>query len=170
LRFLVSTVVLFSAVIGIGQVQPPPISIIHDHRSPIHSQPDLEFLLTGLHPTFGPADTGGGFSIGVYHSWSCREQPDCTPPLLFYAPAPIYPSGLIKQQKISVRVWFIVWLDGTTRYVRVLRSEGERFDAAAINAVSTWRYYPGAKAGHVWFFDTTAEVTFLPRCTTRDCR
>jgi TonB family protein len=169
LKFLIGTVVLLWAVTAVGQaVQPPATSVMYERVSPTDSQPDLEFLRIGLHPAFGPAYSGSAASFGVFHS--DRKERDFTLPVLFYAPDPIYPAGVTNRQKTSVRVGFIVWMDGTPRYIRVLRSGGDEFDTAATNAVNTWRYYPGAKAGRVGIFDATADVMFVPRCNRRNCR
>ncbi len=161
MRSLISIAVLLGAVTVIGQeVQPPAISAIYDGVSSKDIQRELDFLQVGLHPAFGPAHPGGGGSFGVYHRE--RREPDSTPPVRFYAPAAVYPAGVLSQGEVNVRVWFIIWLDGTPQYVRVLGSAGEPFDTAGVLTVRRWRYYPGAKAGRVWLFDTTADVTFRP--------
>lgn len=158
-KFRTSSAMLLWAVAAIGQELQPP-TIIFDRLSSADVQQEFEFLRIGLHPAFGPAYSGGGGSFGVYHA--DRREPKYAPPVRFYTPATVYPAGVPNQGEITVRVWFIVWLDGTPQHVRVVRSAGEPFDTAAILTVRNWRYYPGAKAGRVWFFDTTADVTFVP--------
>ncbi|MBV9609509.1 MAG: TonB family protein [Acidobacteria bacterium] len=155
---LPAALVLFWAVTVTAQAaQAPAISPIG--AAPLSSGEQLEFLRIGLPPAFGPAPTGrGGFSIGVYHL--TPKARDLTPPVLFYAPDPLYPPAAKRAGTVSVRLSLIVGIDGKPIWVGVLRSAGEEFDKAAAAAVRNWHYYPGAKGGRVWFFQMFADVTF----------
>jgi TonB family protein len=164
---MTAAAVVLCSVASIAQAALPAMSVISGQLSSEDTRQDLEFLRVGLPPAFGPAPIdGGGFSIGVYHA--DQKAPDLTPPVLFYAPDPVYPAGVQGRGEISVLLEFLVWLDGTPHSIRVVRSAGEQFDVAAVAAVKMWRYYPGAKAGRVWIFDATTEVTFVSHYPTHE--
>jgi protein TonB len=84
---------------------------------------------------------------------TCRgddsDAPDClTPPRAIYSPDPSYPEKERKAgRKGVVLLWLIVGRDGLPRDIRVLRSLGPEFDAAAIEAVKQWKFSPATKHG-----------------------
>jgi TonB family protein len=61
---------------------------------------------------------------------------------------PVYPSEL-RQGGVtgSVVVDFVVMADGTVRNAFALRSTEPRLEAAAVDAVSQWKFEPGRKGG-----------------------
>jgi protein TonB len=75
---------------------------------------------------------------------------DVIPPQPIYNPRPAYPP-VAERQRVAGTVFLEVLVDenGAVRDVRVLRGVKPDFglDAAAANAVRTWRYKPATKGG-----------------------
>lgn len=90
------------------------------------------------------------------------ESDDCEPVLL-EAPAPRYPSAARRfgwEGTVVCRI--LVRVDGSVGQVTVERSSGhDSLDEAARNAIRTWRFKPGLRAGGA------AELEFLHRVLFR---
>lgn len=71
-----------------------------------------------------------------------------TPPRAIFQPPPLYPAMLMAA-KISgeVKVEFTIDANGDVKNPRVVKSTDARFEAAALEAVATWKFTPGSKAG-----------------------
>jgi TonB family protein len=86
---------------------------------------------------------------------------DVTPPRLVYNPGPEYPPAAraAGHQGTSV-LSLTVGIDGTPRDISVLRDLDSELDAAAIAAVSTWRYEPALKDDKPVEVDVHARIRF----------
>ena len=74
---------------------------------------------------------------------------DCiTPPRPTYSPDPVYPERERNTgHEGSVGILLVVDSEGTPRDISVSRSLSPAFDAAALEAVKTWRFAPATKNG-----------------------
>jgi len=88
----------------------------------------------------------GGFGKGgqIFDPSMLDQQPVPT-----YQPHPIYPYDM-KKQGISgqVVVEFILNSEGNVQSAFAVSSTQHEFEAAAIQAVSKWRFKPGRRGGH----------------------
>jgi TonB family protein len=77
------------------------------------------------------------------------DSPDCvTRPLATYSPEPEYPKNERKaRHEGDVVLRLVVGTDGATHDIKVARSLSPDFDAAAIEAVKTWKFSPATKYG-----------------------
>jgi len=103
---------------------------------------------------------------GGSHIRSCRgdEGPasNCTnPPRAIYAPDPEYP---VQERRAghegTVVVHLVVDADGSGHNVAVFRSVSPNFDAAAVEAVKTWKFSPATKDGKPVSVTVAVEVMF----------
>jgi TonB family protein len=83
------------------------------------------------------------------------------PPKLAAKVEPVY-TQVARLLKISgaVVLTVVVDVDGSARDIRLVRGLGFGLDEAAVNAVSQWRFEPGARAGAVVPVMATIEVNF----------
>jgi len=82
-------------------------------------------------------------------------------PVPIYQVAPQYPFEMREKGVTGVVVVaFIVDADGTVGNVHVMNSTRHEFDAAAVEAVSQWRFRPGQKQGHKARAQMKIPITF----------
>ena len=90
-----------------------------------------------------------------------RVGGDVSAPMLLAKTEPQYtPEALQAKKEGSVLVSLVVGTDGVPRDVRVLRSLGSGLDEKAIEAVSSWRFKPGMRAGLPVATRANVEVNF----------
>jgi TonB family protein len=82
------------------------------------------------------------------------------PPRLIDAPSPEYPRGPSGSHVVAIGV--IVETNGRPRDIKVLRSEGQAFDSAAIRAVQNWTFTPASCDGEPFPASGNLEVSFKP--------
>jgi protein TonB len=109
----------------------------------------------------GPAPSPGmpwsGPDLQAIEALSALDQR----PVARFQSAPIYPLDLRKQGVTgSAVIGFIVDADGNVRDPIVLRATQAEFGAAALNAVSRWKFRPGFKAGHPVGTRLSVPITF----------
>lgn len=92
-----------------------------------------------------------------------ERRPVCArpePPHVLREPDPVYPSGQSGAPVVVVQM--IVETDGRPRDVNVLKSQGQAFDNAAINAVRNWIFKPATCGGEALPMTVNIEVLFRP--------
>jgi protein TonB len=87
-----------------------------------------------------------------------------TEPQILARVAPEYPA-VARQRKVEgwVELEFIVGVDGRARDVRVIDSKpGHMFDAAALRAISRWKFKPAERDGQPEAARSRTKITFRP--------
>jgi protein TonB len=104
-----------------------------------------------------PAGAGGYIKGGQVFDPSMLDQQ----PVATYQAHPVYPYDM-KKQGISgnVNVEFVLTPDGSVRNAFVLSSTQHEFEAAAIQAVSKWRFHPGRRGGRAVNTRMQVEINF----------
>ncbi|MGA8025850.1 MAG: energy transducer TonB [Bryobacteraceae bacterium] len=104
---------------------------------------------------YGPG-SGGGMGGGVY-----RIGGDVSQPIPIYKPDPEY-SEEARKAKYSGTVLVSVVIDehGLPRDIHVIRPLGLGLDEKAVEAVRTWRFIPGKKAGKPVAVEANIEISF----------
>lgn len=108
-----------------------------------------------------PEPRSGGVQSGICRG-DGKDSPDCiTPPLATYSPDPEYPK---KERKAGhegdVILRLVIGTDGATHDITVARPLSPEFDAAAIEAVKTWKFSPATKNGKPISLHTDVQVSF----------
>ncbi len=95
----------------------------------------------------------------IYHMSS-----DITPPVLLEEVEPVYPpvDSLLRNEG-SVVLLITIGKDGSVELARVVRSFNGRFDKAAIDAVTQWKYQPALLNGRPVRLARVISVQFLVR-------
>jgi len=106
-----------------------------------------------------PSSRGG-------HTRVCRgDETDtstcASPPHATYSPDPSYPESERRAgHEGTVVLHLVVGADGEPHDVTVSRSLSPEFDAAAVEAVKTWKFSPASKSGKPISVDVNVEVAF----------
>jgi len=107
-------------------------------------QPDLnatKLLAVPEHISHG-SKIGNGLGV-VFNISDLDRVPTAT-----FQPAPIPPKSVkVEDERVIVRVEFIVTADGRVVNVFATGSDDPRFNDAAVNGVGKWKFKPGIKAG-----------------------
>lgn len=83
-----------------------------------------------------------------------------TLPRALSAPLPMPPTRAGKRGKVVLS--FIVMPDGSVRDINFVKRFRPDFDAAAVNAVSKWKFAPGTQAGKPLPMRLETEIKFTP--------
>lgn len=92
-----------------------------------------------------------------------EHRPGCArpePPRVLREPDPEYPRGQFGAPVVVVQM--IVETDGRPRDLNVLKSQGQAFDTAAINAVRNWIFKPATCGGEALPVTVNIEILFRP--------
>jgi protein TonB len=74
---------------------------------------------------------------------------------------PVYPPSLRRDHLVvTVKVLFHVEIDGHVSNARVIESEDQAFDEAALAGVAKWKFRPGIKDGRKVVTRVTVPITF----------
>ena len=84
-----------------------------------------------------------------------------TPPQVVTRHEPEYTKEARKiKYNANVSLWLVVGADGVPFNIRVVRAVGMGLDEKAVEAVSTWRFRPGMKAGQPVAVQANIDVSF----------
>jgi TonB family protein len=93
-----------------------------------------------------------------------RLEDGVSPPVLVRKVDPIYSDdGLKAKWQGTVKISLLVALDGKPEHVEVIQKLGLGLDEKALEAVSNWRFKPGAKEGRDVQVAAVVDVTFAIR-------
>jgi len=110
-------------------VQPPP-------------PPKSGITMTVIPRTSGPVASAG--LTKVFDLKNLDQQPEAR-----IKQKPVYPFEMKRQAMTAeVLVEFVCDSNGDVRDAHVLKSDNIAFNAAAIDAISKWKFRPGKKGGH----------------------
>ncbi|REK24020.1 MAG: TonB family protein [Planctomycetota bacterium] len=147
--------------------EPPPVELAAIELEPVAELPDLEAApepspedfadLPNVSPPATPTNTPPQQANAV------GARVDQLPQKLPNNPPPLYPADALRgrwEGRVMIRV--TVTTDGTVRNASIYRSSGWRsLDAAALGAVTNWRFSPARRAGQAVNHEVVVPVRFF---------
>lgn len=90
-----------------------------------------------------------------------QDKSELSAPVALNKVDPAYPADLVRDKvEGTVVLYAVIRADGSIDAIRVLSSVEERLDAAAMKALSRWRFRPGTKHGEPVDLEAVVQIPF----------
>jgi TonB family protein len=140
---------------GVPVEEPTTINITFNERGGISTRDNEHAALSSAYDHVPEPPTG----VILF-----RPGTGITPPVLTYGPDPTYtPRARKAREQGTVRLWFVVTVEGTTRDIQVEKSDpklGPDLIQNAIDALRSWKFTPAMKDGRPLAVQIGASVGF----------